>query len=195
MVKKTNPTGKLKPVILVRNHHNSGLRNRQNTSQQIMLLKALQVTSDPKKLKEMIGVRTVAEVYRTLDKMAIRKEFHRALDRAGISFDFIVGGIQRIASTAEKDSDRLKAFDILLKTLGLDKYEDTGTGGGSWEETMLKALEAKNEVKELPPAPNEDYVVKPPVIPESVKKQQQKEDETMNTLYGSRTGTNTQRSE
>lgn len=184
---KTQPS-KLKPVVLVRSGNK---KNAQNTTQQIMLLNALAVTSDPKKLKDMIGVKTVAEVYRTLDKMAIRKEFHRALDRAGISFDFIVGGIRNIAASAEKDGDRLRALQLLLQTLGLDKYEDsTGAGSGSWEEQLIKAV-AKEQAK-LPEGrviapPSADYEVVHPEIPESVKEKRESERVLTETLYG---GTN-----
>jgi len=45
----------------------------------MLLLKALKVTQDPTELKKMIGVKTVAEVYRTLDKLSLRKEYHKAL--------------------------------------------------------------------------------------------------------------------
>lgn len=183
-----------------------------------MLLKAMQVTSDPNKLKEMIGVRTVADVYRTLDKMAIRREFHSALDRAGISFDFIINGIRDIAGHADRPSDRLRAFEIFLKTLGLDKYEDPGTASsGSWEETMLKAIEAKNATRALPspaahtsssqtfdpalgetttpPPLGEEYEVKLPPIPASVQKMQKKENDMMERLYGRNTGTKNTESE
>jgi hypothetical protein len=77
---------RLKPVIYTTNTYVSGAKN---DIQQKMLLKALQITQDPKKLREMIGVKTVAEVYRTLDKMSMRKEYHNALAKSGISFDFI----------------------------------------------------------------------------------------------------------
>lgn len=172
---------KLKPVILP--DAGKGDRYTQNDAQQKMLLRAMQVTQDPKKLKEMIGVRTVAEVYRTLDKMAIRKEFHEALDRAGISFDFIVNGIKDVASTAEKPADRLKAFQIMLQTLGLDKYEQESTqGGGSWEDLLLRAA-SKEEEQETLPEPV-DYEVALPVIPESVQKKREQEQESSEAFYG-----------
>lgn len=174
------PPKKLKPVILPPGPE--GDHYAQNTTQQQMLLKAMQVTNDPKKLKEMIGVRTVAEVYRTLDKMAIRKEFHQALDRAGISFDFIVKGIKDVAETSEKSGDRLKAFQILLQTLGLDKYEqESSQGGGSWEDLLLKAADKEGEVIALPEP--EDYEVTLPVVPEAVQARQAAEKKASDTFY------------
>lgn len=96
----------------------------------MLLLKALKVTQDPKELKQMIGVRTVADVYRTLDKMALRKDFHRALEAQGLSFDYILTGIKNIAEDANaKDDVKLKAYLALLKSLGMDKYEESQSGG------------------------------------------------------------------
>jgi len=74
----------LKPVIFVQGKY---AYNDQNTTQQIMLLKALKVTQDPKKLQQLIGVKTVADVYRTLDKIAMRTDYLAALAENGITFD------------------------------------------------------------------------------------------------------------
>ena len=73
-----SPKTRLRPVVYTTNTFKRG---SQNTAQQIFLLKALQITQDPKKLRDMIGVKTVADVYRTLDKIAMRKEYHEALSR------------------------------------------------------------------------------------------------------------------
>jgi len=72
---------KLKPVTFIKGEYNY---SRQNDLQQKLLLKAMQVTSDPNELKKMAGLKTVADVYRTLDKLAMRKEYHEALSRQGI---------------------------------------------------------------------------------------------------------------
>jgi len=132
---------KLKPVIYTTNTYSKGAAQ---TTQQVILLKALQITSDPNKLRQMMGVRTVAEVYRTLDKLAMRKEYHAALERMGISFDYIVGGIKGIADGGFKDSDKLNAYKVLLKSLGMEKYEAADQGSsGTWEEELLKIDKTK----------------------------------------------------
>lgn len=170
---------RLKPLVYSRNTYVSG---SQNTTQQMLLLKALQVTQDPKKLREMIGVRTVAEVYRTLDKLSMRKEYHEALTRSGISFDFIVEGLKGIAVAAEKDDTKLKAFQTLLKSVGMDTYKETdGGGSGSWEEVLLKKLNDKEKL--IGPA---EYEVKHPQIPESVKKAEDEEREMLSSIYDSK---------
>lgn len=162
-------TMKLKPVTFVNTKYN---KFRQNTSQQIMLLSALKITQDPKKLKQMIGVRTVAEVFRTLDKLALRKEYHRELEKCGVDFGFIIKGIKQECELGEKSADRLKGYQILLKSLGMDKYDDNKEGGtGGWEEALQKVIKDKESSPKLleDKDANGDYEVIQPVVPESVK--------------------------
>lgn len=162
-----------------------GQRRAPETTKQVILLKALQVTSDPKELRRMMGVRTVADVYRTLDKMSMRKEYHEALARAGLSLDVVVNGISDIAKTAEKDDTRLKAYQIILKSLGLEKYDSSDTPtGGTWEEELLKSLEKQPEHAALPEALEEDYEVDQPEMPERMKKMREEEDELTRSIYG-----------
>lgn len=177
-------TIRLKPVVYTTHTFNSGA---QNTTQQMLLLKAMQVTQDPIKLKQMIGVRTVADVYRTLDKMSMRKEYHKALEKRGISFDYIVGGIKNIAEYGEKDGDRLKAFQTLLKSTGMDKYDDSvGAGEGSWEEVLLKKIEAEKAAPAQIAAPViPTYEVTKPIVPESARKAMEEEAEVTSSIYES----------
>jgi hypothetical protein len=156
----------------------------------MFLLKALQVTQDPKKLRDMMGVQTVAEVYRTLDKLAMRKEYHEALARLGLSFEYIAGGIKNIADTGFKDSDKLNAFEILLKSVGMDEYKENTTAlTGTWEELLLKKIEEGKKDGAVPElAPPGKYEVKPPVVPESVKKAQAEEREMTSSIYENNSG-------
>lgn len=171
----------LKPVTFVHGKYNY---HRQNTGQQILLLKALSITQDPKKLRQMIGVRTVAEVFRTFDKLAMRKEYHEALGKAGVTFDFIVSGLKGIATDGFKDSDKLNAYKTLLKSIGLDKYEDLPGSANTWEEELLKAIEKdkKENVPEL--GPGDDYEVVAPIVPPDVVTNRKKENEDSKKLYG-----------
>lgn len=173
---------RLRPIVYTTSYFKRGY---QNTTQQMLMLKALQITQDPEKLKVMMKMRNVAEVYRTIDKLAIRKEYHKALEDLGISFNYIASGIKGIADTGEKDADRLKAFQTLLKSVGLDKYDSESTGSsGTWEEELLKSIEStknKEGVAQLP-APIQ-YEVKQPVIPESARKAKEQEDEMTSSIY------------
>lgn len=172
---------KLKPVTFVRSMYGY---NVQNTSQQIMLLKAMTVTDDPKKLRRMIGVKSVAEVYRTLDKITLRKEYHGALEKLGIDFEFIAKGIKGICDDSEDESVRLKGYQTLLKSLGVDSYkDDEGMGSSNWEETLLKSLENDKIEKKIVDVKYNDYEVIVPQIPESVKRQKEIEQETGKGLY------------
>ena len=177
-------TMKLKPVTFVSTKYS---KHHQNTTQQIMLLNALKVTQDPKKLKEMVGLKTVAEVFRTLDKLALRKEFHKSLTDCGIDFRFIVNGIKTECLAGDKSSDRLKGYQILLKSLGMDTYDDKNEGGsGSWEEALQKVIKNKEEDTKMIDAPATsagEYEVKQPVMPESVRLRKQIESAEGQGLY------------
>lgn len=183
-----NENKKLKPVIFLSSRYPGGSKHSNNSFQQTMLLKALTVTQDPNKLRQMIGVKTVAEVYRTLDKLALRKEFHSALSKLGVDFEFIVGGIKDIAVNAFKDADKLNAYKALLKSLGMDQYDEQGSGGSSWEDTLMKALEKEKEDKpQLVTGDSyaeEYYEVKQPVVPESARKLAEDEKMISDSIYG-----------
>ena len=177
-------TIRLKPIVYTANYFKSGA---QNTAQQMFLLKALKITQDPKKLREILGVKSVAEVYRTLDKLVMRKEYHEALAKLGLSFEYIAGGIKKIADDGFKDSDKLNAFKTLLKSVGMDEYKENTTAlTGTWEETLLKKIEEEKNtgVKQL--AAPIQYEVKQPIIPESAKKKQDEEEEMTGSIYDSK---------
>ena len=179
------PKIRLKPVIYTTSTFKKG---EQNTTQQMFLLKALQITQDPKKLRQMIGVKSVAEVYRTLDKLAMRKEYHEALAKAGVSFDYIVGCLKQLADEGFKDADNLKALQTILKSVGMDVYkEDTTAVTGTWEEALLKKIEAEKEngVTKQPDKPLV-YDVQLPVIPESARLKEVAEDELTSSIYDSK---------
>lgn len=172
---------KLKPVVFVQGKYSY---NNQNTTQQIMLVNALKITQDPKKLRELIGVKSVADVYRTLDKIAMRKEYHSALAKNGITFDYVVKGLKTEADTAEKASDRLNAFNIILKSIGLDKYEETAIGGGGWEDALLKIKEeTKQREGEDADIKIAEYVINEPKEPEEIRLRKEKENNEAKGLY------------
>ena len=151
------------------------INKRKEIIEHRRIYQALQNTGDPIKLKEIIGAKTVAEVYRTLDKLTIRREFHDALSKAGITFEFLIEGIKREAIGGDKSMDRLKAYEMLLKTLGLDKYDDVNSiVTSSWEERLLKAIENHEEVLDEEVVKNPElkaaeYAVVVPQIPVSAK--------------------------
>ncbi len=172
-----NETKKLKPVIYIKG---MGSYYSQNLFQQNLLLKALQVTADPYELKKLVGFKTVAEVYRTLDKLAIRREYHEALLRHGVDLDTIVKGIKNVAEFSFDNAVKLKAYQVLLKSLGLDEYKESGSEDkGGWENIIKLAMEEeKNKKLTLP-----EYKVIEPVIPDNVKIKQEEEQKIGEELY------------
>lgn len=173
-------SNKLKPVVFVQGEYGY---TSNNTTQQIMLLKALKVTNDPKKLRDIIGVKTVAEVYRTLDKIAMRKEYHSALAKNGITFDYVVRNIKKeIDDETNKTSDKLNALGMVLKSIGLDKYDETAIGGGSWEEALLKInndkIEETGSTIDVP-----EYEVIEPPMPEHIRLAKEKARKDGQSLY------------
>lgn len=169
---------KLKPVVFVQGKY---AFNNQNTSQQIMLLRALRITQDPKKLRALMGVRAVADVYRTLDKIAMRKEYHGALARNGITFDYVVEGIKKEIDDAEKSSDRLAGLNMILKSIGLDKYEESANVAGGWEDALLALKE--NQAKKEAPLEIAEYKVTVPEMPEDIRIKKEKANEEGRKLY------------
>ncbi len=135
------------------------------------------------KLRKIIETKNVAQLYQTLDKIAMRKGYHEALARNGISFDFLVGGISKIATDGEKDGDRLKAYQTLLKSVGMDKYDSVEGSSGTWEEVLLSKIEEEKvsntgNLNQLP-----EYEVIAPELPESAKRQQEEEKEVTGSIY------------
>jgi hypothetical protein len=170
----------LKPIVFIKGQYDF---HRNNLFQQNLLLKALQVTSDPVKLRQMIGVQKVADVYRTLDKLALRKEYHQALTDLGIDFNTIVTGIKQIAEGGIKDADRLAAWKVFLRSLGLDEYkEESADSKKTWEDLVKdvseKELESgKKDLKFL------EYEVNEPAIPEDEKEKIEEEKKVGKSLY------------
>lgn len=168
---------KLKPVVFVKGEYSY---HRNNVHQQNLLLKALQVTTDPKKLKEMAGLKTMAEVYRTLDKLAIRKEYHEALVRNGIDLDTIIRGIKEVCDGFfTPPVVKLKGYQVLLKSLGLHEYKESESESGKTWEDVIKERSEKNEK----PLELGEYKVDIPETPEREKKRQEREQAMGKSLY------------
>jgi hypothetical protein len=172
----------LKPVIFLPGG-NPSQRHRQNHFQQVLLLKALTTTQDPKKLKNMIGVRTVAEVFRTLDKMALRKEYHKALENSGISFEYIIKGIKEVADEAPKFGDRLSALKTLLKSLGVESYDVENQGSGNWESELMRAEPGRAITQADYEDGGGDYKVNVPMMPSSVSRARDQEKKDVGNIY------------
>lgn len=177
-------TKKLKPVIFESAYTNRSSKYKNNKFQQNLLLKALQVTTDPQELKKMAGLKTVADVYRTLDKLSIRREYHEALARHGLSLDLVVEGIKDLVMETKSDAIKLKGYQTLLRSLGLERYEKEEETGKQWEDVLLQDSENKRvKNKELAAPAQGEYEVTAPEIPEEEKKREEEEKEAAKRLY------------
>ena len=176
-----------KPVVFVGgNSQKKGSFYSQNIYAQNLLLKALsQGITDPEELRKAAGLKRIAEVYRTLDKIAIRKEYHDALARNGIDLDFIVEGFKSLVDGGT-DKIKLGSLNSLLKSLGLEKYEKQEETGKSWEEEIIKTSKAKKDVidGEVVKDDVKKYEVIAPEIPIEEVKRQEEEKRVGRELYG-----------
>ncbi len=172
---------KLKPVVFVQGDREF---YRENKYAQTILLKAMSDgITDPKELMRVAGLQKVADVYRTLDKLSIRKEYHNALSRQGISLDKIVSGIKDICEGDSSDSVKLKGYQTLLKSLGLDKYEKDEEAAKGWEEIIIDINENKDKKAEILDGEFEKYKIDRPETPADELERQEKEKEVGKELY------------
>jgi hypothetical protein len=181
---------KLKPVVFVQ-----GINKfyAPNYYAQNLLLKAMSKgVTDPNELKKMAGLKATADVFRTLDKMAIRKEYHNALEKNGISLDYLVTNLKGIIDGEASDTTKLASLNILLKSIGLDKYEKEEVSAKGWEDAVLTAVSKEEEkIKELGESSInaiegsvEDYDVVVPVMPDKEKDEFKIESDLGKELYG-----------
>lgn len=151
-----------------------------NFQKQNLLLKGMLMNAgDVKQAAKYAGIRTMAEAFRTLDQLSLRKSFYESLDSHDITLDYIVKHIKDLVEGADLDSVKLKALQVLLKTLGLDNYSDEEKGSKGWEDTLIKAL----QVKEANTIETQAYEVKIPKMPESEVEKRNKENKLGKELY------------
>ena len=149
-----------------------------------MLLQAMATSDNPEVWKKIVGFKSMADVYRTLDKMAIRKEYHAALASNKISFDYLVGGIKKLSETSKSDSVRLQCFQTFLNSLGLNKYEEASDSGNrNWEDIVLEAVKEQGIEQNVEPAVLAEYTVEQPNMPQSVQKRIKDEKSLGKELY------------
>lgn len=149
-------------------------------AQQVILDALSKGETDPKKLAEIAGFKRVADVYLTLDKLSLRKEFHAALGRAGVSLDLIAAKLRGVLDNTDHEV-QLKAISLLLKSIGLEKYEESEEVGRPWEDVVLAAAK---DMKETEPG---RYEVELPEMPEDLKKKKESEKQEGQELYEQQT--------
>ncbi len=170
----------MKPVIFLSDKRQY---YRQDNYVQNILLKALsQGITDPKELKKLAGLSKVADVYRSLDKLAIRKEYHNALVENGVDLNFLVSKLKGLVTTSKSDVVKLASLQTFLKSIGLEKYEKQEDTGKGWEEAIL-AISGSENNKNEDEVIKADYEVKTPIVPESELLRQKREKAQGKDLY------------
>ena len=154
---------------------------------QALLLNAMKVSTDPNKLKQLTGMKKVADVYSTFDRIAMHKEYANTLISAGVDMKFIVDNLKKVIEDSDVgQANKMAAIKLLMSSLGLDKRgpSDGELSSTSWEAELMKIEEEEknnNEiVKELAPP---EYEVDIPDVPDNVKKQKEKDDLIEKSLY------------
>ena len=137
-----------------------------------------EVVSDTTELGKKMTEKIESEVEEAIGDVGRRKEYREALSKAGVSMDFLVEHLKNVALNGEKDSDKIKALQVLLKSLGVDKTSDKEEEGTkTWEDALM------NETNNVPAAEVEDYPVNEPVIPESARKQREEDNKATGGIY------------
>lgn len=141
--------------------------NKRNKLKELLLLQALQETTDVKKLRALTGAQSVADVYRTFDIMAVQKEYQHILRKHGITLDYMVKGMKDTIESADKASDKLKGYGMLMKSMGIDTFESNPADTANWQDLVIQKTEwAKNAVEgEIVEDEIEMYEVEQPLLP------------------------------
>lgn len=155
-----------------------------------MLLKALTKTADLEELKRVANFHSKNEVLRTLDKLAIRKDYHSALADNGLDMNMLVDQLKGIITGASKDETRLHGIQTVLKSVGLEKYETTESEGKDWEGLLLKINEREQAAKLSDPSSQSviegvvaKYEVTRPEVPESARQKREEDDAVGKSIY------------
>jgi len=172
----------MKPIVFAK----SNKKKYQSTKlQENMLLRAFSETDDITTLKNVAKFHTEADVMRAMDKISIRKEYHDALVRNGLTIDQIVRHINTIVLTSTSDKVKTTLLGMLLKSIGLDKYDDSESSGKNWEQLLLDVVEkqADTPLLETSEKGKNRYEVVTPPVPESYKNNRKEEDDFGRSLY------------
>lgn len=171
---------KLPLIIFDNSSQRKGIHTPDFRKQNLLLKGMLMNAGDIKEAAKYAGIKTVASAYRTLDQLSLRKSFYDSLDNNNITLDYIVKSIKGIADDGDLDSVRLKALQLLLKTLGLESYSETNNEGKGWEETLMKVIREKGNAPQIELT---GYDVIVPPMPQSEIERHQKEDKIGKELY------------
>lgn len=160
----------LRPVII---DNATRIENRRDFLKEKLLAESMATTHDPKKLKEMIGARSVAEVHRVFNTMVYQKEFQGSLTKMGVDADTLTQTLKEIITRPlGKDSDKIKAIQVVMQSQGIDKFQEDPNSTQNWQDLLLNKIEEeKNYIEgEVAEEEIELYKVNVPELPEFMRK-------------------------
>lgn len=176
---------KFKPTIVSGGQDDIFRRHQADYATQDKILKAMSDgITDPNDLKKLTGLPTIAQVHRTIDKLQMRQEYFQALRDNGLDINSVVSGIRDVAMFSKNDKTKLSALVTILKSIGMDKYDDQQVTGKDWEETLLKYATEANEQNKLEGAIDVDYEVIEPKKPDEMKQIKEAEKMLGKDLFG-----------
>lgn len=176
-----NDIKRKRPLIIFDDSYKRGKAAQANIRGQNLLLKGMIMTGSIEKAAEFAGIKTAVELYRTFDRLALRKGYHQALADEDIDLRWIV---RRLKDHADGASGMIsiQALRMLLTSLGLNKYDVAEEGQKNWEDTLLE-ISNKYEAEAALPAPSQAYMVNKPAEPEKAKQMRLKEQKIGKELY------------
>ena len=171
-----------KPLIIFDNSNDPrGKAYKNNVRQQNMLLRGMLLTPTFVDAAKFAGFKRAADAIRTLDRLTMRADYHNALSEEGIDLNYIVKGIKAQADGENSGMVKLRAYQILLKSLGLENYAKDEETGKGWEDTLLGYVKKQAALPEIT-STAKAYEVTRPAIPDSAKLRK-KDDELGKELY------------
>lgn len=172
-----------KPLIIFDNSNDPrGKSKTNNIRQQNLLLKGILLTSNFLDAGKYAGIKRTVDIYRTWDRLTLRKDFQQALAEEGVDMTFIVRGIKNQAETAALDSVRLEAYKTLLRSMGLERYTKDEETSAGWEDALVGYV---NKQEGLPMPKSPGYEVKLPEVPDSARRSREEDNVLGKELYES----------
>lgn len=180
---QSDSNGLKKPPIVFAPKTNREMTNASALYAQNMLLEAMAGgVTDPKQLQKLAGLKKVSDVYLALDKLALRKEYHAALEKNGLSLDYILNKLKMVVDCHNPETS-LKGVALIIKSLGLEKYDDTDTSESKpWEDIILEQTE-RGETIDAEIIEQEDYEVKQPVMEPEIEDRRKALKEEYKEMY------------
>lgn len=143
---------------------NTPARARSRTAAAELVMKGLsEGITDPEELKRLSGIKRSADLMVTMDRLSLRREFHEAMYRAGLTPDKLMTTLSdHVDSTDAKVS--IKAVEVTLKMLSMFRPESSSGDVKSWEEIVLEKATAIQE-GDMKQISQPVYDVKIPEVP------------------------------